>query len=327
MTGTLIGRSTPRRSAPRPHRRLRSALAALVGTIVSLVAALTISAPPASAAQLTEVTNFGDNPSNLRMHVYVPDSVPENPAVLLAVHYCTGSGEAFYSGTEFASLADQHGFIVIYPTATRSSKCFDVWSPEALTRDGGSDPVALRSMVDYTLSTYGADASRVFVTGASSGAMMTNVMAANYPDVFAAGAAFSGVPYSCFATGSATNEWNSTCSGGQDQREPQAWGDLVRANNPGYDGPWPRMQLWHGTQDTTLAYPNFQEEIDQWTNVHGLTQTPDATDTPQPDWTRTRYGGTGGQAQVEGVSIANTGHTLPTSGMAAEVIRFFGLDQ
>ena len=38
---------------------------------------------------------------------------------------------------------------------------------------------------------------------------------------------------------------------------------------PGYTGARPRMQLWHGTEDTTLRYPNFGEEIKQWTNVLG----------------------------------------------------------
>ncbi len=34
------------------------------------------------------------------------------------------------------------------------------------------------------------------------------------------------------------------------------------------------MQLWHGTADDTLHYPNFGEEIKQWTNVLGVSQTP-----------------------------------------------------
>ncbi|MBY8854327.1 esterase, partial [Saccharothrix sp. MB29] len=85
------------------------------------------------------------------------------------VHYCTGTGQAFYSGTEFARLADQYGFIVVYPTATRSGGCYDVSSPQALRRDGGSDPVGLVSMVRYALQRYNGDASRVFVTGVSSG--------------------------------------------------------------------------------------------------------------------------------------------------------------
>jgi hypothetical protein len=79
-------------------------------------------------------------------------------------------------------------------------------------------------------------------------------------------------------------------------------------------------------EDYALAYPSFQEEIDQWTNVHGVSQTPVSTDSPEANWTRTRYGDAGDQAPVEAISIANTGHSLPTSGMAARAIHFFGLD-
>lgn len=162
-----------------------------------LLAALTLMAPPATArteavptAALTEVTGFGTNPSNLQMYVYVPAAVTAHPAIVVAVHYCGGSGPAMYSGTEYASLADQLGFIVVYPSVTRASKCFDVSSPQALHRDGGSDPVGIKSMVDWVTSTYSADTSRVFALGISSGAMMTNVLLGDYPDVFAAGAAF-----------------------------------------------------------------------------------------------------------------------------------------
>lgn len=290
--------------------------------VAALVAAMTVLvAPPASAAALTEVTNFGTNPTGLRMHLYVPDRVQERPPVLLAVHWCTGSGPAMYSGTEFAQLADQYGFIVVYPSATRSGSCFDVSSPQALRRDGGSDPVGLMSMVRYTLQRYGGDASRVFVTGVSSGAMMTNVMLANYPDVFAAGAVFAGVPDGCFATTDGS-EWNSACANGTVLKTPQQWGDIARSADPGYSGPRPRVQLWHGTADDTLRYPNFGEEIDQWTNVHGLPATPTSTDQPQQGWTRTRYGD-----KVEAYSLQGVGHNLMASGMARRTIEFFGLDQ
>lgn len=126
----------------------------------------------AAAATLTEVTNFGPNPTNLRMHLYVPDTVANRPAVLVAIHYCTGSGPAFYSGTEFAGLADQYGLIAIYPSATRSGQCSDVSTPGALSRNGSSDPVGIVSMVSYVLSRYNTDPARVFVTGASSEAMI-----------------------------------------------------------------------------------------------------------------------------------------------------------
>jgi acetylxylan esterase len=88
------------------------------------------------------------------------------------------------------------------------------------------------------------------------------------------------VPATCFAT-TPPNTWNSECANGQVIKTAQQWGDAARAMDPGYTGARPRMQLWHGTADPTLQYPNFGEEIKQWTNVLGVSQTPSATDSPQ----------------------------------------------
>ncbi|MGX5184466.1 extracellular catalytic domain type 1 short-chain-length polyhydroxyalkanoate depolymerase [Streptomyces avermitilis] len=321
--------ASPHNTRSRPPR---SVLLALFAALVPLLATLLVTAPAASAARtevsaaaLTEVTDFGSNPSNLQMYVYVPDGVTARPAVVVALHYCTGSGPAMYSGTEFAALADRYGFIVVYPSVTRAGKCFDVSSPQALRRGGGSDPVGIKSMVDWVTRTYDADPGRIFATGISSGAMMTNVLLGDYPDVFAAGAAFAGVPFGCFATTDGS-EWNSACANGTVTHTPQEWGDQVRGAYPGYAGPRPRMQLWHGTEDATLRYPNFGEEIKQWTEVLGAGRTPARTDAPESGWTRTRYGSTGDQAPVEGISLQGVGHNLVTAGMAARVITFFGLD-
>ncbi|MFG3302725.1 PHB depolymerase family esterase [Micromonospora chersina] len=304
------------------RRRLRLLGAAVVAAGLAALAAVT--APgPAAAAALTEVTNFGANPSNLRMFLYVPDTVAARPGLLVVNHYCTGSGPAMYSGTQFAALADRYGYLVVYPSVTRSSQCFDVSSPQALRRDGGSDPVGIKSMVDHVRQRYPVDPNRIFATGVSSGAMMTNVLLGLYPDVFSAGAAFAGVPFGCFATTNGS-EWNSECANGQVVKTPQQWGDLVRNAYPGYSGRRPRMQLWHGTNDETLRYPNFTEEIKQWTNVNGLGQTPAYTDSPQAGYTRTRYGGTGGTATVEAISMQGVSHNLPVD--AAQAVRFFGLD-
>ncbi|WP_223190543.1 hypothetical protein [Nonomuraea terrae] len=92
--------------------KLRARIAGALIAAAAIVAAGLMTAPPAASAQLTEVTGFGANPTNLRMHLYVPDGVPARPALLVAVHHCAGSGPAFHSGTEFASLADRYTFIV-----------------------------------------------------------------------------------------------------------------------------------------------------------------------------------------------------------------------
>src|SRR4051794_14807283 len=308
------------------QRTLRPVLLTLALPLI-LVAAVLIAMRPASAAGMTRVTSFGNNPTNLNMYIYVPTNVAPKPALLVLVHYCSGSASGIFNGNghDYVSAADRYGYIIVLPEATRSGSCFDVSTPAALRRNGGGDSTGIMSMVAYARSHYPIDAGRIVVSGFSSGAMMTNVLAAQYPDVFTAAAAFSGVPAGCFAT-SDGSLWNSQCSGGNVSKSAQEWGNTVHAMYPGYTGAYPRMQLWHGDQDTTLAYRNFGEEIKQWTNLHGLTQTPAFTDHPQSTWTRTRYGETSTRATVEGVSIAGTGHTLPQSGMLAYAISFLGLD-
>jgi len=316
-------------SSRRLRARVGSALAALSLATVGALVSTTATAPPAQAASLQRVSSFGENPGGLGMYLYVPDSVQPNAPVVVVVHYCTGTAQAMFSGAQFDELADRYGYIAVYPQADRPGACFDVSSAAALRHDGGSDPTSIANMVRYVQRTYSTDPSRVFVTGTSSGAMTTQVMLATYPDLFAAGAAFAGVPATCFSTsqpapGSSNQApWNSDCAQGRIDRTPAQWGDLARAAYPGYSGPRPRVQLWHGTQDTTLAYANHREAIEQWTNVLGVSQTPTETSVNGND-TRTRYGGTGDHAPVEAHSFANTGHNLPVD--AAAAIRFFGLD-
>ena len=316
-------------SLSRPLRARLAPLLTAVLTGLGLLVAATVVAAPAQAASLVQVTSFGANPGQLGMYLYVPDNVPARAPVLVVSHYCTGSAQAMFNGSQFDELANRYGYIVVYPQANRPGQCFDVSSSQALTHGGASDPTSIANMVAYVQQRYSTDPSRVYATGVSSGAMTTQVLLATYPDVFAAGSAFAGVPATCFSTSSpppgssSQAPWNSQCSQGQISRTAQQWGDLARAAYPGYSGPRPRVQLWHGTQDTTLAYANHGEAIKQWTNVLGVSGTPSST-VVNGSITRTRYGGTGDQAPVEANSLANTGHNLPVD--AAAAIHFFGLD-
>jgi poly(hydroxyalkanoate) depolymerase family esterase len=306
---------------------MRRLLSTALALSLALLSTVLITSGPASAATLTRVTNFGTNPTNLNMYVYAPDSVAAQPALLVLVHYCGGSAGAIFNGNgrDFATAADRYGYVIVVPEATRTEKCFDVSTQAGLTRNGGSDSTGIMSMVAWARQRYNVDPARIVVSGFSSGAIMTNVLAAQYPDVFSAASAYSGVPAGCFAT-TGGSLWNSQCAGGNITKTAQEWGNVARAMYPGYTGRYPRMQLWHGDQDTTLSYRNFGEEIKQWTNLHGLSQTPAFTDRPQSSWTRTRYGDTSTKATVEGISIAGTGHTLPQAGMLAYAISFLGLD-
>jgi poly(3-hydroxybutyrate) depolymerase len=155
--------------------------------------------------------------------------------------------------------------------------------------------------------------------------MMTDEMLALYPDVFKAGAAFMGVPFTCFANAADYPPGQSKCTGGQLNRTPQEWGDAVRQAYPGYTGTRPPIQLWHGTADTLVPYSLLQEDIEQWTNVFGLSQTPTRSDTPKTNWNRRQFADSTGKVRVEAYSIQGAGHALPQSGMALVAITFFGL--
>ncbi|KAL0767917.1 hypothetical protein CaCOL14_008892 [Colletotrichum acutatum] len=276
-------------------------------------------APLASAASLQQVTSFGANPSGAKMYIYVPDKLAASPPIIVAIHYCSGTANAYYSNTPYKGYADTYGLIVIYPESPYSGTCWDVSSTASLTHNGGGNSNAIANMVTYTLDKYAGDKSKVFVTGTSSGAMMTNVMAATYPELFAAGIAYSGVPAGCFYTGT-VNGWNSTCSQGQSIASQQAWAQTALNMYPGYSGSRPRMQIYHGSADTTLYPQNWNETIKQWTGVFGYSLTPQQTlpGTPSGQYTKYVYG-----PNLEGIYGTGVGHSVPV--MGAEDLKWFGI--
>lgn len=219
------------------------------------------------------------------MYIYVPDCLATKPPVLVCSHYCGGSAAAMFGiagGGGLVKQADQLGFIMIFPQAVNpdgSGRCWDVGSTKSLTHDGGGDTTAIAQMVKYALGKYGANPDRVYASGTSSGAMMTEALLAIYPDVFKAGVEFSGVPAGCWAVGASSDgTWSGPCAGGQVSHTAAEWGDIARKMYPSYSGHRPRVQLWHGDADTTISFKNHTEGIKQWTNVLGLATDSDLHD-------------------------------------------------
>ena len=291
-------------------------------------AAVLLTAGQAAAATVERIASFGNNPTGIGMYLYTPSSAVSHPPILVGVHACHGKGtDVCASGTPFAAQADKYGFLLVCPSAVSSDGCWDVHSSAVLTHNGGGDASGIISMVNYVVQNRNGDASRVFVAGHSSGGMMTNVLIGSYPDVFKAGAAYAGVPFACFAQGSVDGSgWNSSCANGNVSKTGPQWGDLVRAAYPGFTGARPRMQLWHGTADATVNFHNFGEEIKQWTNVLGVSETPATTENNaiQSSWIRTRYVGGSGVVEVEAIQETGQPHNLVLD--LANAIRFFGLD-
>lgn len=253
---------------------------------------------------LTQVTSFGSNPGALKMWKYVPSGVPANAPLVVAMHGCTQTADA-YTGAGWNGLADQLKFYVVYPeqqSANNQNSCFNWFQTSDISRDQG-EALSIKQMVDKMKADYSIDSKRVFVTGLSAGAAMTHVMAAAYPDVFAGAAVMSGLPYMC-AT-SMTDAF--TCMSPGVDKTPQQWGDLVRNAYPGYTGSYPKISIWHGTSDYTVATMNQAEGVDQWTNVHGISTTPTVSETVE-GFPHKVYKNSAGTAVVETYALTSMGH-------------------
>ncbi|KAL5472057.1 hypothetical protein PMIN07_001190 [Paraphaeosphaeria minitans] len=273
---------------------------------MSLLAAVAFAQQLSST--LTQVVDFGPNPRNVSFYIYVPQNLQPKPPILVAPHWCHGTAQQVFEYRSWAAAGDKYGFITIYPnTSNVVDQCWDVSSNATLTHNGGGDSLGIVSMVKWALKRYGGDKDRVFVSGTSSGAMMTNVLVGAYPDVFAAGSAWAGVPFGCFA-GDGFDVWSDACASGKIIMTGAEWATLVKKAYPGYSGFRPKLQVLHGTVDTVLYPQNFEEEIKQWTSVFGYSPTRNETtqNTPLEGWTRYRYG-----PKFEAYSAAGVDHNIP----------------
>jgi acetylxylan esterase len=261
-------------------------------------------------AALQQISNWGQNPGGLTLHAYIPNNLAASPAVILALHPCGGSGQGYSSQTRYGQLAEQHGFLVLFPSSTQDSNCWDVATTKSLTRNGGGQSQGLNNMINWAKTTHNADASRVFVTGTSSGCMMTNVMIATYPDVFAAATCYSGVSAGCLAgsPGSSPSSADPRCANGQNIKTGEQWAAQARAMYPGYTGAYPKLMSYHGLADTFVHWRNLEEQMKQWSTIHGVSVTRTVQNTPRQGYTQSIYGdGT----KLVGITAQGVGHVVP----------------
>ncbi|WP_159945288.1 extracellular catalytic domain type 1 short-chain-length polyhydroxyalkanoate depolymerase [Nocardiopsis sp. FR6] len=298
----------PAYPAPFP-RRSRFPLAVLAALTVAFAALLAAPAPRASAAALTPVPSFGTNPGNLAMYTYVSDGLPDGAPLVVLLHGCSQSAAAYHGHSGWPAHADADGFALLYPeqrSANNASGCFNWFERGDTARDSG-EARSIRSMVEHAVSAHGLDADRVYVSGLSAGGAMAGELLAAYPDLFAGGSVIAGIPVGC-ASGMIDA---FGCMNPGKTNTPQRWGDAVRAKNPGWSGPWPRVAVWHGTSDTTVVPANGTASVSQWADVHGLSGTPDSTERLPGPTTAAYHGGDARGAAVAHFTVSGMGHGTP----------------
>jgi poly(hydroxyalkanoate) depolymerase family esterase len=264
-----------------------------------------------AAAQLTEVSDFGTNPGKLQMLVHVPADLGAAAGLVVVAHGCfqTAAEVAEHSG--WLELADRYGFALVFPQTSRVNEpwggCFRTWEPAHQQR-GDGEPLSIRQMIDWMTLQHRIGRHRVFVTGMSSGGLLTNVMLATYPDLFAAGAPQSAYPFKCAESFADV----APCAAGRKRLDPHALGELARSGYPGYRGRRPRVSIWHGSADPLLVPTNLNDQLYQWVDVAGADDRPDSVDFVDGQ-ARYRYDTRAGTPLIETYMVRGLGHAIAVS--------------
>jgi poly(3-hydroxybutyrate) depolymerase len=195
------------------------------------------------------------------------------------------------------------------------------------TRDAG-EPSLIAGITRQVTDRYGADATRVYVAGFSAGGAMAAVMAAVYPDLYAAVGVHSGLPYA--AAGDVASAFAAMKQGPSRPARPP-----VR--------PLPLI-VFHGDLDATVTSANAAGLIDYAVTAASPDRrpgiSPTAVTTGQVPgghaYTRTCYQDPVGAVLAERWTIHQAGHAwsggIPHGSYtdprgpdaSAEFIRFFG---
>ncbi len=230
LNGAMGTRAVPRRgnshaggktitpaSAPRVvegcHFELDERLPSIALPVLAEVRA---SDPPADAQQALLVANWTDADASdylgrgefisgayshfsqmRRYKLYIPPGhIGQQLPLVVMLHGCTQDADDFASGTGMNECALEQRFFVLYPTQPQdanSSRCWNWFRPDHQQRDGG-EPALIAGITQAIISQHSIDARRVYIAGLSAGGAMAAIVAAAYPDIFAAVGVHSGIP-------------------------------------------------------------------------------------------------------------------------------------
>jgi polyhydroxybutyrate depolymerase len=178
---------------PAPVPAIFVRLAAATGCVLVLVGVLFADhagvRASASAGEASGSLTFGGLQRTYLVHAPAGGGHPAG--LVINLHGAGGSGAAQAATTHYDTVADQLGLVVVYPDGIDQSWA-DGRGASKPDRQGVDDVGFLSALADRLVHDYGIDPGRVFATGMSAGAFMTNRLACDRADLIAAIAPVSG---------------------------------------------------------------------------------------------------------------------------------------
>jgi poly(hydroxyalkanoate) depolymerase family esterase len=204
----------------------------------------------------------------LDYHVYTPAvEAREYRGLILALHGCKQSPQDFATIARLSELAEREHLVLVLPeqsSIANVDRCWDWFMTVNQSRNTG-EPSQYMMAIDATKDRLHITAAPTYVLGMSAGAIMANVMASCFPDVFSGVAIHSGMEFANPLTLQDAIDGQMRCptlSSSESARLAVACSGLTPQK-------WPNVIIFHGDQDQRVYPCNSDSVFDQWLKMAG----------------------------------------------------------